>query len=128
MQLPSQRWAWRAGIVRLAALALPAAAAVQGAAAFRREPFVAQTRHYRVATDIDQQAADTVALHMEAMFEHYTKCFASFKAVLGDVYNVRVYADRGSYVADVGERYERSAGVFSPAQRLVVLFKGAGSW
>ncbi len=98
------------------------------APAFKGKTYSRRTRHYDVSSDIGQDAADDVALHMEAIFAHYSKCFASFKTAIGDRYHVRVYADRESYIEDVGEAYKNSGGVFSPRQRLVATFKGKGSW
>ena len=88
------------------------------------KPFTVKTRHYRVQTDIDAKTAKNVARHMEAIFSHYTKCFAAFKTTIGDTYQVRVYQERDDYVRDVGERFKHSGGLFNPMDRAVITYKG----
>lgn len=98
------------------------------APAFTRGPFKAETRRYRVLTDIDQVCAVEVARHLESISRKYQQCFASFQVHVGDKYDVRVYADRKSYVKDVGEKYENTGGLHLSGEHAVVTFKGSQSW
>ena len=104
------------------------AASAPAAPAFTRGPFKAETPRYRVLTDIDQESAIAVARHLEAINGKYQQCFASFQVHVGGKYEVRVYADRESYLKEVGEKYENTGGLHLGGEHAVVTFKGKQSW
>lgn len=96
--------------------------------AFKSGPFEVKSQHYRVLTDIDREAAAQIALHLEAINKQYVKAFAAFQTHVGDRYEIRVYADRESYVEEVGEKYRNTGGLCMTGDRAVVTYKGRRSW
>ena len=46
--------------------------------AFKSGPFEVKSRHYRVLTDIDREAAVLISKHLEAINRQYVDIFAAF--------------------------------------------------
>ena len=84
---------------------------------------VIDTRHYRIHTDVPDDLAGDLARRMEAMYEQYSRRFASF---IGDdadePFEVYIFQKRADYVRFTEDRFPNTGGVFIPRRKLLAAF------
>ncbi|MBL8762883.1 MAG: DUF1570 domain-containing protein [Phycisphaerae bacterium] len=73
------------------------------------------SRNYRVTTTLDRREAESLASHMDAVFEEYARRFASFKVrnrSRADLYLFRSMDEYNRFLADAGYDGRNTAGMF----------------
>ena len=96
--------------------------------AFKAGPYIQETPHYRIVTDISKEKALEIAKHMESIFRSYSIRLSAFGGNVTSRYEVRVYRDQESYIEEVGERFRDTGGVYVSGRRALLTFKGRKPW
>ena len=115
-------------VLPLFALLLPSAAVAAKARGIKVEKwgrfFVADTPHYKIETDVSEDFTRETALHMESIYKEYSRQMRKFGSASGSKFAARVYQNKEDYLADVGEKYKNTGGLFIGSRKLLLAYRG----
>ncbi len=85
-----------------------------------------ETPHYRIRTDLTEEAGQTVASQQEVLFRELYRRMGKIKPKVGfSRLHVLVYESRERYLSELGEKVRGSRGVFSPGKDVLACWAKA---